>query len=67
MVKHIRDYDWMDTEEFIRPTAWHIERRKMFWRKALWGVLFVLAALWVGYEAAPYLGMFAVTLQEGLH
>lgn len=37
-----------------------------FWRKALWGGLFILIALWVGYEAAPYLGMFAVTMQEGL-
>lgn len=39
---------------------------KHFWRKVAWGVLFVLIALWVGYESAEYLGMFAVTLQEGL-
>lgn len=49
----------------IKPSKPHSVRRR-FWRKVAWGVLFVLIALWVGYETAPYLGMFAVTLQEGL-
>lgn len=52
------DLSWMSGPA-IRP-------RNNTFRKLAWGILFILIALWVGYEAAPYLGMFAVTLQEGL-
>lgn len=53
------DTAWMDEIKPIHP-------RNNLYRKMAWWILFLMIAGWIGYESASYLGMFAVTMQEGL-